>query len=64
VKGKKIFVNHKRLKLKCPASELYPEDYDFSIIFDSVDSRKGRHQMDKGHVAGLVVEIEEGDRKV
>ena len=33
---KKIWVNHKRIKLHVAADQLYPEDYDFSIIFDTV----------------------------
>lgn len=58
VKKEKTLVNHKRLKLKVAATELYPEDYDFSIIFDTVDNRKARHQMEKRHQEGLVI-IEE-----
>ena len=49
IKDKKQLINHKRIKLFLPASELYPEDYDFSIIFDTVENRKARHQLDKGH---------------
>lgn len=30
--GKKIWINHKRVKLQVAAAELYPEDYDFLII--------------------------------
>jgi len=52
VKGKKLLVNHKRLKLKVAAAELYPEDYDFSIIFDTVEHRKARHLMGRKHVPG------------
>ena len=55
VKKEKRLINHRRLKLKVAASQLYPEDYDFSIIFDSVENRKARHQMGKHHVEGLVV---------
>lgn len=58
VKKEKTLVNHKRLKLKVAATELYPEDYDFSIIFDTVENRKARHQMEKHHQEGLVI-IEE-----
>ncbi len=50
---KKIWLNHKRIKLQVAATELYPEDYDFSIIFDSVENRKARHQMERKHVEGL-----------
>lgn len=55
VKGEKITVNHKRLKLKVAASELYPEDYDFSIIFDTVENRKARHKMEKGYQGDLMI---------
>jgi dsDNA-specific endonuclease/ATPase MutS2 len=58
IKGKKQFVSHKRIKLLAPASELYPPDYDFSIIFDTVDNRKARHKMDKGHNPNLVITYE------
>lgn len=46
--GKKIYINHKRVKLHVPAGRLYPEDYDFSIIFDTVENRKLRHQVERG----------------
>lgn len=45
--GKKIWINHKRVKLHVAAAELYPEDYDFSIIFDTVENRKIRHDMER-----------------
>lgn len=47
---KKIWINHKRVKLHVPASQLYPEDYDFSIIFDTVENRKLRHDMERKYV--------------
>jgi len=56
-KNKRLF-NHKRVKLKVAAAELYPEDYDFSIIFDSVENRKARHLMDRKHVEGVRVVVE------
>ena len=55
VKKEKRLINHRRLKLKVAASQLYPEDYDFSIIFDSVENRKARHQMGKHHMEGVVI---------
>lgn len=58
IKGKKQLVNHKRVKLITPASQLYPDDYDFSIVFDSVSIRKARHQMDKKYTADLVIEYD------
>lgn len=48
--NKKIWINHKRVKLQVAASKLYPEDYDFSIIFDTVENRKLRHQMERKYV--------------
>ena len=45
VKGVKQAIKHNRIKLKVPAAELYPPDYDFSIIFDTVENRKARHRM-------------------
>ena len=56
VAGKKIWINHKRVKLHVRAEELYPEDYDFSIIFDSVENRKLRHDMGRKLVEGTLVE--------
>ena len=55
----KFEFNHKRLKLKVAASQLYPEDYDFSIIFDTVENRKARHQMERKYVAGQEIIVEE-----
>ena len=56
--NKKIWINHKRIKLHVAAQELYPEDYDFSIIFDTVENRKLRHQMGKHHMEGLQIDLE------
>lgn len=42
---RKLWINHKRVKLHVAAVELYPEDYDFSIIFETVKNRKIRHDM-------------------
>lgn len=54
----KIWINQKRVKLLVASSELYPEDYDFSIIFDTVENRKARHKMEKGHQDGLEIKME------
>ena len=56
---RKIWINHKRVKLHVAADELYPEGYDFSIVFDSVENRKLRHQMDRKFVEeGIVLQEE------
>lgn len=59
IEGKKIKVKHKRLKIKAKAADLYPPDYDFSIIFDSVSTRKARHSMERRHVEGLTIVLDE-----
>ena len=50
-----IYINHKRVKLHVSSDELYPEDYDFSIIFDTVENRKARHQMERKYVKDLEI---------
>jgi len=58
LQNKKIWINHKRVKLHVAATELYPEDYDFSIIFDTVENRKKRHDMQRKYTEE-VIESEE-----
>lgn len=58
VKGVKKLYSYKRLKLLVSAESLYPPDYDFSIIFDTVDNRKARHQMNRQFRPDLVVTYE------
>ena len=55
VAGRKFWINHKRVKLHVKAEELYPEDYDFSIIFDSVEDRKIRHDMQRKYTEEVIV---------
>lgn len=59
VKKEKRMVNYKRLKLRVKADRLYPEDYDFSIIFDSVENRKARHAMERKFQDGREVRVED-----
>lgn len=47
VADKKIYINHKRVKLIVKAEQMYPEDYDFSIVFDSVENRKIKHDLNR-----------------
>lgn len=56
--NKKIWINHKRVKLHVAATELYPEDYDFSILFETVENRKKRHDMQRKYT-DAVIESEE-----
>ena len=48
VMNKKIKVNQKRLSLYIEAAELYPEDYDMDIVFESKTYRKKKKQVAKG----------------
>ncbi|MFP4975112.1 DNA mismatch repair protein MutS [Paenibacillus sp. CN-4] len=59
VQKQKIKVNHKRLKPYLSKDSLYPEDYDFDIIFDSKENRKKRKVMRKRHVEGLTITKEQ-----
>ena len=61
IKGKKQMLNHKKIKLIIAASELYPADYDFSIIFDTADNRKAKHDMARKFDPNIVVKYEDGE---
>jgi len=63
IQKRKELINHKRLQLKVAAEEMYPENYDFSIIFDSVANRKARHKMDKGFQDGLEIVYEDAPKR-
>ncbi len=60
LQGKKMTVRHNRLKLLVPAAQLYPPDYDFSIIFDTVANRKAAHTMARKYDPDAVVILKEG----
>ena len=60
LQGRKLAVRHYRLRLLVPASELYPPDYDFSIIFDTVANRKAAHIMDRKFDPDAVIVHKEG----
>lgn len=56
VMKKKFKVNYKRLSLYVDGAELYPEDYDFDIIFESKENRKKKKLMNKRHIEGMTIE--------
>jgi dsDNA-specific endonuclease/ATPase MutS2 len=62
--GQKITVRHNRLKLLVPAAQLYPPDYDFSIIFDTVANRKAAHTMDRKFDRDAVIIHKEGNKEI
>lgn len=51
---KKIWINHKRVKLHVAAAQLYPPDYDFSILFETVENRKIRHDMERKYTEEMI----------
>ena len=63
LQGRKITVRHNRLKLLVPAEQLYPPDYDFSIIFDTVANRKAAHTMDRKFDPDAVIVLKEGKKE-
>ena len=60
-RGQKLTVRHDRLALLVPAEQLYPADYDFSIVFDTVANRKAAHTMARKHDPNAVVVVKEGE---
>lgn len=54
LRDKKIWINHKRVKLHVAAEKLYPADYDFSIIFETVENRKLRHDMERKYTEKVI----------
>jgi DNA mismatch repair protein MutS2 len=62
VKGKKIEMGVKRVKLQIPAAELYPENYDLDIVFLSKEERRLKKQIAKGKAHGVMREIKPGER--
>lgn len=54
VAGRKIWINHKRVRPHIKAEELYPEDYDMSVVFDSVENRKKRHDMERKYTTEII----------
>jgi len=60
LQGQKRTVRHNRLKLLVPAAQLYPPDYDFSILFDTVANRKAAHTMDRKFDPDAVIILKEG----
>ena len=59
-RGRKLTVRRNRLKLLVPAAQLYPPDYDFSIIFDTVANRKAAHTMERKFDPDAVIVLKEG----
>ncbi|WP_040208678.1 endonuclease MutS2 [Neobacillus jeddahensis] len=62
IKGEKISVNHKRIKLYIAANELYPDDYDFDIIFHTKENRKKSKLLSKRHDEAITIDYDENNK--
>jgi DNA mismatch repair protein MutS2 len=56
VMKQKFKINHKRITLYIEGEELYPEEYDFDIVFESKDNRRKKKIMNRKHVEGMQIE--------
>ena len=56
VLGKKIMVNHKRLSPYIDSKDLYPDDYDLDIVFETKNDRKKDKLIGKGKGKGVIIE--------
>lgn len=61
VMRKKLKINNKRLSLYISNEELYPESYDFDIVFENKENRKNKNALNKRHMEGIEVIIKNGD---
>jgi DNA mismatch repair protein MutS2 len=59
VKQERITINHKRISIYIEKKQLYPEDYDMDIVFESKDVRKKRKIMGKRHDEHNIIIIPE-----
>lgn len=60
IQKQKMSINHKRLKPYLSKDELYPDDYDLDIIFESKENRKKSKLMQRKHIEGLTI-VHEGE---
>lgn len=63
IKQKKVKVNKKRLSLHIDRKELYPENYDYSIVLESKENRRKDALMKRKYVEGLKIEHISEDEK-
>ncbi|MGO4528787.1 DNA mismatch repair protein MutS [Paenibacillus sp. 2TAF8] len=57
IRGRKLKIHKKRLRLHISADELYPGNYDLDIVLESKENRKKRKLMGRKHVEGLQIEL-------
>jgi dsDNA-specific endonuclease/ATPase MutS2 len=55
IQKQKCKINKKRLVLHIAKKELYPDDYDFDIVFETKENRKKKKLMSRKHVEGVMI---------
>lgn len=61
VMRKKLKINKARLSIYIAKDELYPENYDYDIVFKSKEDRKSNKLMNKKHQEGMAIVVKEGE---
>ncbi len=56
IQKEKLKINHKRLSLYIGREQLYPDNYDMDIVFESKEDHKKRKKMSRKHVEGLTIQ--------
>lgn len=56
IQRQKVKINKKRLTLYIEKRDLYPEDYDMDIVFETKENRKKKKIMSRKHVEGISIE--------
>ncbi|GLI09539.1 endonuclease MutS2 [Paenibacillus tyrfis] len=56
IQNQKFKINQKRLKLHIESKELYPDNYDLDIVFETKENRKKRKLMGRKHTPGVTIE--------
>ncbi|GGH47884.1 hypothetical protein GCM10008014_11480 [Paenibacillus silvae] len=57
IRGRKLKIHKKRLRLHISADELYPGNYDLDIVLETKENRKKRKLMGRKHIEGLQIEL-------
>lgn len=55
IQKQKCKINKKRLKLHIAKKELYPDDYDLDIVFETKENRKKKKLMSRKHAEGVAI---------
>ncbi|WP_405083046.1 DNA mismatch repair protein MutS [Paenibacillus chitinolyticus] len=56
IQKRKVKINRKRLKMHIESKELYPDNYDLDIVFETKENRKKRKLMSRKHAPGVTIE--------